>query len=127
MWKKFIMRICIPTEDAHGSDSKVYGHFGSAPYFTIYDEKYDSYEVISNMDNSHNHGACNPVRAISGKKIDGVVCRGMGARALQKLLSAGIKAYISYAVIVRDVILNLKSNSLTEMTLDNSCKEHGCH
>ena len=31
------MKICIPTETGDGTSAQVYGHFGSAPYFTICD------------------------------------------------------------------------------------------
>jgi hypothetical protein len=31
------MKICIPTETNEGKSAAVYGHFGSAPYFTIID------------------------------------------------------------------------------------------
>ena len=31
------MKICIPVETSSGMKSLVYGHFGSAPYFAIYD------------------------------------------------------------------------------------------
>ena len=42
------MRICIPTETKDGKTAKVYGHFGSAPYFTVYDTDKDTVEVIDN-------------------------------------------------------------------------------
>ena len=31
------MKICIPTETNSGKEAMVYGHFGSAPFFTIFD------------------------------------------------------------------------------------------
>lgn len=31
------MKICMPTEPNNGLSSKVCDHFGSAPFFTVYD------------------------------------------------------------------------------------------
>ena len=45
------MRICIPTETDMGQEAKVYGHFGSAPYFTIYDT-----EEMTLENACHQHG-----------------------------------------------------------------------
>ena len=42
------MKLCIPTETNEGKNAKVYGHFGSAPYFTIVDTEKDTVEVIDN-------------------------------------------------------------------------------
>ena len=37
------MRICIPTETNMSFEATVYGHFGSASYFTIYDRDKDDF------------------------------------------------------------------------------------
>jgi predicted Fe-Mo cluster-binding NifX family protein len=52
------MRLCIPIETNEGKNAKVYGHFGSAPYFTIVDIEKDSVEVIDNANQHHAHGMC---------------------------------------------------------------------
>ena len=47
------MRICIPTTTNDGKTAKVNEHFGSAPYFTIYDTENNSVEVITDNDADH--------------------------------------------------------------------------
>jgi predicted Fe-Mo cluster-binding NifX family protein len=74
------MKICIPTETDAGKKAKVYGHFGSAPYFTIYDTEKDDCETVDNSNQHHIHGTCHPVGALDSQRIDAVVCAGMGAR-----------------------------------------------
>ncbi len=54
------MKICIPTETGEGKNAQVYGHFGSAPYFTIYDTDAQSIEIVDNANSHHEHGTCNP-------------------------------------------------------------------
>ena len=121
------MKICIPTETNEGKSAKVYDHFGSAPYFTIYDTEKDDYETIDTSNQHHIHGTCNPIDALNGKGIDAVVCNGMGKRAVQKLNDAGIRAYIASGANVREVIDKYQANELEEMTMDNACHRHGCH
>ena len=86
------MKICIPVERNDGMKSQVYGHFGSAPFFAVYDMDVKELEMIENGNSHHEHGMCNPLGALSGKNIGAVVCGGMGAGAVAKLNAAGIKA-----------------------------------
>jgi predicted Fe-Mo cluster-binding NifX family protein len=123
------MRICIPTEFPQGKESTVYGHFGSAPYFVIYDDEKDELEVLDNSNQHHKHGNCHPIEAIGEKKVDFVVCRGMGAWAIQGLNAAGIKVLVSRTNTVDETIRAYKENTFAEMTLDDSCghHQHRCH
>jgi len=121
------MRICMPTETNKGKQAGVYGHFGSAPYFTIYDTEKDSVDVIDNGNLHHTHGSCHPMGALSSKDVDVVLCGGMGARAVQKLNEAGIKVYRGMAGTVEEMINNFKQSKLEEITIDNACSQHSCH
>ncbi|MEW5894582.1 MAG: NifB/NifX family molybdenum-iron cluster-binding protein [Candidatus Omnitrophota bacterium] len=121
------MKICVPTETNEGKNAEVYGHFGSAPYFTIYDTEDGAIEVISNANQHHSHGMCQPMSALIGKKIDAVVCGGMGSRAVQRLNEGGIKAYKAVPGTVIDIISQFANGGLDEITADNACTQHGCH
>jgi predicted Fe-Mo cluster-binding NifX family protein len=121
------MRICIPTETDTGKKAKVYGHFGSAPYSTIYDIEKDDCQTIDNANQHHIHGACHPMDILTGQHIDAVVCAGMGVRAIQKLNEQGIRAYKASGNTVEEVIEKYRSNELEELTLENACNQHRCH
>lgn len=121
------MRICIPTETNDGKTAMVFGHFGSAPYFTIYDTDKDSVEVIDNSNQHHSHGMCQPMGSLTDKHIDAVVCGGMGGRAVQKLNEGGIKAYRAIAGTVEDIVKQFAKGGLEEVTIENACARHGCH
>ena len=121
------MKICIPTESKEGLNAKVYGHFGSAPYFTIVDTEKDSVEIIDNANQHHAHGMCQPMNALMGKKIDAVVTGGMGARAVQGLNQGGIKAYKVIPGTVTDIVNQFSQGGLEEITVQNACAQHGCH
>lgn len=121
------MRLCIPTETNEGKQGEVYGHFGSAPYFTIYDTEKDSVEIINNSNQHHSHGMCQPMNALIGKKIDAVVCGGMGARAVQKLNESGIRAYRVAPGTVANIAEQFMKGGLDEITVNNACVQHECH
>lgn len=120
------MRLCIPTETSDGKTANVYGHFGSAPYFTIYDTDKEVFEIVANSNQHHAHGMCQPMQLLSGMNIDAVVCQGMGTRAVQRLNAGGIKAYQAVAGSVEDVVSQFASGTLEELTLENACTQHHC-
>ncbi len=121
------MKLCIPTETNEGKAAPVYGHFGSAPYFTIYDITNDSIEIIDNGTQHHAHGMCQPVNALAGRVVNAVVVGGMGARAVMMLNENGIKTYRAVPGSVAEVIKLYKEGVLEEITIENACASHGCH
>jgi predicted Fe-Mo cluster-binding NifX family protein len=121
------MKICIPTRTNDGKTANVHEHFGSAPYFVIYDTNAGTVEIIDNANQHHSHGMCQPMSALSGRKIDAVVCGGMGARAVQKLNEGGIKAYRAIPGTVGDITGQFLKGGLEEITISNVCTQHDCH
>jgi predicted Fe-Mo cluster-binding NifX family protein len=123
------MRICIPTETKEGLSAKVFGHFGSAPYFTVYDTEREQVETIDNTNADHEHGMCHPLAVIGPAAINVVICIGMGRRVVEKLNESGIKAFRQDGGTVAEVIKKYKANELEELTVENACSQHhgGCH
>ncbi|MDD2927801.1 MAG: NifB/NifX family molybdenum-iron cluster-binding protein [Candidatus Omnitrophica bacterium] len=121
------MRVCIPTENKEGLRARVYGHFGSAPYFTIYDTEKETLKIVDNTNAHHSHGMCHPLGVLGASSIDAVVCRGMGAGAVQKLNEANVKAFRAAGETASDVINQYKANELEEITVQNACAQHGCN
>ena len=121
------MKICIPTETNSGKEAMVYGHFGSAPFFTIYDTENNSVEIISNANQHHAHGMCQPMAAIGGKGVNAVVTGGAGAGAVQKLNQGGIKVYRAISGTVADIVAQFISGKLEEISVQNSGMQHDCH
>lgn len=121
------MRICIPTETNEGLNAKVHAHFGSAPFFTIFDTKKKEVKTINNTNAHHAHGMCHPIGVLGTATIDAVVCQGMGMRAIEKLNATGIRAFRSELGTVAEIIKQYEANALSEMTATNACAGHGCH
>ncbi len=118
------MKICFPVEEEKGLESEVYGHFGSAPSFIVVELMSEKIKVISNNDQHHAHGACNPLRALNNEKVDAVVVGGIGMGALNKLNQIGIKVYKAAAPTIKENIKMIKSKELEEFTAQHSCPGH---
>jgi predicted Fe-Mo cluster-binding NifX family protein len=121
------MRICIPTKTKEGKTASVHEHFGSAPYFTIFDTEKNVIEIVDNSNQHHSHGMCQPMTALTDKNIEVVVCGGMGARAVQKLNETGIKVYMAPLGTAEDIINQYENGGLGELTAQNACNQHNCH
>jgi predicted Fe-Mo cluster-binding NifX family protein len=46
--------------------------------------------VVDNTGGDHEHGSCMPVAALKGIDAGAVLCKGMGMRAANNLVAAGI-------------------------------------
>jgi len=122
------MKLCFPVESDKGLESKVYGHFGTAPVFIVIDTETNTSETINNQDLGHVHGMCNPIKALNGKIVDAVIVGGIGAGAINKLHAMGIKVYRACEGTARDNMDSFKNNTMQEMSIGQICSGHagGC-
>ncbi len=119
------MKICFPVQKDEGLSSAVYGHFGSAPMFLIYDTTKHDIETIDNRDAHHVHGACSPMKALNNQKVDAIVVGGIGAGALTRLNQMGIRVHRAEAETVAGNLSILNTRSLPELTIQGCCGGHG--
>jgi predicted Fe-Mo cluster-binding NifX family protein len=117
----------MPVLDDKGLDSLVYGHFGSAPFFAVYDTDTKDIVFTNNNESEHEHGKCMPVDAIRALNAEAVLCKGMGMRAANLLLAAGIKPFLVDASTVSDAIGKYHVQEVRVLDESTSCQAHGCH
>ena len=123
------MKVCFPTNNLDAMDSMVYEHFGSAPGFVIVDTESGSVEEIDNSDLHHEHGMCQPLKALGGRSVDAVAVGGIGMGALMKLRSLGIKVYRTEMGTVGRNIALILAGKLPEFDPTFTCGGHiggGC-
>ena len=118
------MKVSFGVEVNEGFESRVYGHFGSAPAFVIVDTDLNRVLSLDNSNAHHVHGACNPVMALGGNSVDAMVVGGIGPGALMKLNALGIKVYGAGAATIVENMALLEENRLQELSMDNSCRAH---
>ena len=99
----------------------MYDHFGSAPFFTLVDIDGGHVEVIDNSSTSHQHGQCNPTSHLEGKQVDAVICRGMGRRAVSRLLASGIDVLVADGRTVGETVTAARENRLRRMAAEDAC------
>lgn len=119
------MKICFPVQKDDGLDSAVYNHFGSAPVFMVVDTNTNSIASISNGDQRHAHGACNPMKALDNQKVDAIVVGGIGAGALSRLNQMGIAVHRSQAETIRGNMALFTTQGLPVLSLQSCCSGHG--
>ena len=118
------MKICFAVQKDDGIDSMVYGHFGTAPAFIMVDTDADQATAVDNRDLNHVHGACNPIQAMGGQKVDAVVVGGIGAGAIMRLNAEGIKVYRSMADTVKQNLELFQASKLPELSTQHACAGH---
>lgn len=118
------MKVAFPVEENKGLESVVYGHFGSAPYFIVLDAESGMLAGVDNVDAHHEHGQCQPIRALGGKRVDMVVVGGIGAGALMKLQKEGIRVFRAVEGNVRENWELLRGGKLPEFAAEMTCSGH---
>lgn len=119
------MLACIPTQGDAGRADRVHDHFGSAPFFTLYNSETEELSVLPNNNAHHAHGTCHPMNQLQHRHIDCVICGGMGRRAIEALNAEGITIYQSTAQTVGEIIDKIKANELTPIDPSKACRGHG--
>lgn len=120
------MKVCFPVKSNEGLNSVPYNHFGSAPEFVICDLESNDVKSIGNGDLGHEHGKCQPIKALSGEVVDAVVVGGIGQGAIVKLNSMGIKVYQAIDGTIGDNINSLNNGELKEFDSNHTCNHDGC-
>lgn len=120
------MKICIPVKENNCLESIPYNHFGSAPFFLVVDTETNDVTAINNGDLNHEHGKCQPIKAIGGADIDVVLVLGIGAGAINKLNSMGVKVFKANPTSLKENIDLFNDNKLLEFSPANSCTGHNC-
>jgi len=118
------MQLCIPVQTIDGLNSAVSAHFGSATAFCVASTESAELRFITNNNDHHGHGMCAPLAMLEGQNIDGIVVGGIGVRAMQKLMAAGMQVYRTQEQTVRSTLQAYKAGTLPKMQLEETCAGH---
>jgi predicted Fe-Mo cluster-binding NifX family protein len=119
------MKVGFAVQLNEGMESAVYDHFGSAPAFIIVDTDLKQVSAVDNTNVHHAHGACNPIMALGGNRIDAMVVGGIGPGAIVKLNAMGVRVFRAGAATVGENLALLGDNRLQEISMNDSCRRHG--
>jgi len=112
------MRIAVTYDNG-----EVWQHFGRTEYFKIYDiedGKLVNSEVVST--NGEGHGAL--ADFLAERKVEAVICGGVGSPMIARLEGYGIKAYPGVQGLADNAVSDLVAGNLA---YDTSAVHEGCH
>lgn len=89
-------------------DNTVFGHFGKAEYFYLYDTEAKEGKIIDNA--GFSHAELVPYLKKLGVKV--LICGGLGSHAVELLEKNDIKVYPGASGDVKDVINKYLDNKL---------------
>ena len=117
------MIICIPTMGDKGLDENVGEHFGRVPTYTIVDTDTKNIRIVPNTSH-HTGGIGYPPEIMANEKVDAMVCRGLGRRAITMFKELGIEVYIGASGTVKDAIADYKDGKLIRASESDACGQH---
>lgn len=119
------MKLCIPVESDLGLESPVCAHFGSAPFFMIVESDSGACRAITNRNAHHAHGACAPLAALGGERVEGWIVGGIGMGALRKLEAASARVYRAEHATVSATLAAFAAGQLRPVDPASACAGHG--
>ena len=120
------MKLCFPVVNDEGMDSRIYGHFGSAPRFLAVDIETGEMTAFENNDQMDPEAGCNPFKALVTRSLGGIVVAGIGDGLLQMLNMLGINVYQAQSENIAENIELFKQNALPQVEMQNSAAEGRC-
>ena len=120
------MKVCIPTNGSKGLAEEISNHFGHASTYTIVEFELNTVEIIPII-SQHAEGSCSPPEILSEKKVEIMLCGGLGKRALDNLTSLGISVFIGAQGTVQDALDSYKEAKLHQANEQNACSQHHGH
>lgn len=120
------MKVCFPINTNEGMESIPYNHFGSAKMFIVVDSETREVKTIDNGNLDHEHGKCQPIKALCGEVVDAIVVSGIGQGAIGKLRAMGIKVFKASEGTVAKNIELINKNELKEFDSSHICVHHDC-
>ena len=113
------MKYAIPVLNDNGWDTSVGEHFGRVPLYCIWDDESDTIVIIPNASN-HFGGVGMPAEFLA-TKADGIICKGIGAKAIDLCNNLGLKLYVGAPDTVRETVRFMKEGKLPEATRKDGC------
>lgn len=120
------MKVCFPVIKDEGLSSCIYGHFASAPQFVLVDTDTGETSAIPNHDKTDPEAGCNPFKALSGSRLDGVVVGGVGDNLLEMLNMMGFRVFEAQSESVRENVELFGKQELPEVKKQFSVEAGRC-
>ena len=115
------MRVCIPTHDERGLESRIFSHFGETPYLTIVDVDSGDLRVVRNPECHRDAHSCHHSDLMKAHRVDAVVCTQLGRRAFADLNAAGFALMHTADRSVAEIVKAVRAGTLQQLEERQSC------
>ena len=115
------MKIAVPSEGRKGLEERVAEHFGRCNTFTFLNEKGEVVEIIDNI-SEHKGGFGLPAEIIKKHGANIVLCKNIGAKALNLCKKLGIGVFIAHAETVKEMFELWKNNKVKKADFGDVCR-----
>ncbi len=115
------MKICIPTLDDRGLESRISNHFGSAQYLTLINTEGGELATVRNLECRHQLHSCHHLDSLTSLGVEALVCVGVGRRAFSALQEAGIEVLRTGHETVGDILAELEAGAVQPLTAREAC------
>lgn len=117
------MKLVIPTNNKKGLNDRIAEHFGRCSTYTFLNEKGEVIEIIDNS-SEHTGGIGLPPELMKKHGANILLCKGLGARAINLCKDLGIDVYVYQADAVKDIFKLWRENKLKKAGTEETCKQH---
>lgn len=121
------MKIAIPVLTNEGKKSVISEHFGHAPHFAYIEmSENGKYEINIEKNSLEGHGPGDIPRFLANKKVNKVIVRGVGGRAIGFFQQLGIDVIKGAEGNIEEIMESLENKSLKskEYTPKEKHKDH---
>lgn len=121
------MKIAIPLLENQGEKSPISEHFGHAPFFgfiQLNDNEAKNAEISIIPNPLENHGPGDIPQYMKSQKVDLLIARGIGGKAIQFFSQLGIQVIRGASGNVKEIIESLIENKLVDIPYEVQDKHH---
>jgi predicted Fe-Mo cluster-binding NifX family protein len=119
------MKIAFPIQANEGLEGVLADHFGRAPHFVIYETELKELRTIENTA-EHFGGRASTPMLLEKNKVNVLICRGLGRRAIARFEELGMNVYITKHQIVKQALDAFNKGDLPLATDEDGCAgRHG--
>jgi predicted Fe-Mo cluster-binding NifX family protein len=120
------MKLGFPVISDEGMESRIYGHFASAPMFLSVDTESGQMIAFENIDQENPQAGCNPFKALVGSRIDSMIVDGVGDGFIELLNLLGMSVYQAESENIRENVELFAKDALSQLEYQNSADEGRC-
>lgn len=114
------MKIAFPVMNDKKLEATIADHFGRAPLYTVVDMETNNVSILENI-GEHFGGKHSAPVTLQNSKINVLICKALGRKAINLFDEIGIGVFITQSVLVKDALKSYNNGELTQASETDGC------